>query len=211
MGDSSFDDSSLLHLPGTLHLGHLRCLDLCANQQSRSFFTVITKAAPLLTTLLIDASSFVALEPAHLSSILHLSLLDHVTTTFDSTHSYLAPERFMHQFSSALSACTSLQSFRLYNYLSQNDLKNVEQLEAYRILHLLPPSLRNLTLDGVQFTLSYLLEYLSSPRTSLYNLEVTILLSDFDDMHVPVYELVAEEKVEKICRKRNISLCWIDD
>lgn len=88
----------------------------------------------------------------------------------------------------------------------------VFQFELDRILHHLPSSLVELTLDSIYFSPTYFIDFLSTSDTtiSLRTLNVSHMIKEFQRSR-KVYDRVADEIVEDICEERVIELTWVDD
>ncbi|GAA5878795.1 hypothetical protein JCM16303_007185 [Sporobolomyces ruberrimus] len=202
-------DSSRPALPTTpLVLRHLRTLQLRKSTQISSFFATIVQASPVLATLDVDYTTVQTLDPACFTRILHLTIMDVFEETWPRRYPSRSPVDYSDNFATIIQACTSLESFEIDTFLSTVGAERVAGLE---VLHLLPPTLRDLTLCDIRFTTSYLFDFLSSFRsnTTPLNLKLTHLDEFLLEDGEPVSDPVAAEQVEELCEKRKISLKWL--
>ncbi|GAA5878742.1 hypothetical protein JCM16303_007166 [Sporobolomyces ruberrimus] len=210
VNEATFHPSRLVSITSPLVLHCLRTPKLQEFTQDHSFVDAIFEASPNLSSVEVDLASLQALNPGLLSAVRLLKILDAIAPSLRTTHPELDPAHFFPRFSSTLAACTSLRSFAIDNTLGRYLPEDVPQLEAHRILHRLPPSLRNLELDGVQFTTPYLLDFLSLRTTTLSCLGLQRIVKSYNRAtDTKIYDTEAEEKVVEVCQKRNISLVWI--
>ncbi|GAA5878870.1 hypothetical protein JCM16303_007213 [Sporobolomyces ruberrimus] len=185
-------------------LDSLRSLTLRFPFRSSSSFAAIANAAPSLTTLEVDFESISALIPSLLSKIRRLVI--------SSSWNPRSSKRLhrAEQLVSVLDRCSSLESFELIGDIWKIHSEKDEELEAQRVLHHLPSSLRHLSFHILYLSPSYYLDFLSNHNTSsLRKLELSRLIDQ--EVSPPVYDRVTEAKVVEICESRNIILTWVED